>query len=216
MKGPYAGTQRAVLRLIPKGAQREAGRDDKRTPESNSAVGGASDSDHLTTNELAYAADIPPDAETYAKLRKDLGLPPAATGNDSVTKDGYRYQLIFGAEHGHGDHIHLGARWTGGGDVSASAGSYGLGGTTTPAASGIPSSGPGSASNGQETPQEAALRRLWKVDYVNDPPKPYLEQVTGEPADPRLPEEATGDYGLPTSVDTEALRRRLEEKYATL
>lgn len=140
--GAYAGSQRAVLELLPKGVRAE-GRNDKRTPAENAAVGGATASDHLTTNKASYAADIPPDPATYAGLRKKLGLPPAQTGMDSVTKDGYRYQLIFGAQYGHGDHIHLGAQWTGAAGTSVTAGAAMTGGTAPSATSGA-SSGPSS------------------------------------------------------------------------
>ena len=135
--GPWAGAQAKALAVIPK-ALRSEGRNDKRTPESNAAVGGSSTSDHLTTNEASYAADIPADAKAYAKIRKNLGLPPASSGSDTVTKDGYRYQLIFGSEYDHADHIHLGVAWTG---ESAPAGTT-LGGpvgtsTSSPIASGV-------------------------------------------------------------------------------
>lgn len=146
--GKWAGSERAVLELIPKGVRAE-GRGDKRTPAENSSVGGAADSDHLTTNAKAYAADIPPDPKVYASLRKKLGLPKAATGSDTVTRGGYRYQLIFGAQYDHGDHIHLGAEWIGagvpsgtvlGGSVGSSGGVLTSAPTTT--SSGTPSTQP--------------------------------------------------------------------------
>jgi hypothetical protein len=141
--GGWAGSKKAALSLIPRNVRAE-GRGDKRTPEENSAVGGAANSDHLTTNTKAYAADIPPDAKTYAKLRKELGLPPASTGEDTVTKDGYRYQLIFGSQYGHGDHIHVGATWVGAGVPEGTiAGGYGSGTGGTVTSGGATGTSPG-------------------------------------------------------------------------
>jgi hypothetical protein len=44
-----------------------------------------------------------------------------------VTRDGYRYQLIFGAQYDHADHIHFGAEWVGAGVPSGTV----LGGSTS-------------------------------------------------------------------------------------
>lgn len=121
LSGAWAGAKKSVLQHIPKGARAE-GRDDKRTPAENTAVGGAANSDHLTTKTNAYGADIDPDLRTYHKIQKRLGLPQTNSGSQTVTKDGYRYQLIFGAEYGHEDHIHLGAEWVGGGSSAPAPG----------------------------------------------------------------------------------------------
>jgi hypothetical protein len=142
--GAWAGSKRAVMKVVPK-AIRAEGRDDKRTPAENSAVGGSSTSDHLTTNEAAYAADLPPDDAVAQKIAKRLGM-ESHTGTNEVTKNGYRYQLIW-QDAGHYDHIHIGATWTGekappgtsfGGPASVGGGTA-TGGTTTSAPTGATS-----------------------------------------------------------------------------
>lgn len=91
---------------------------------SNAAVGGSSDSDHLEGGGGgAYkgreAVDLPTTAAQggwtqYKKTAKRLGLKPAANGfTQGTVKIGgqkYRVQVIFGDEHNHGDHIHVGVR----------------------------------------------------------------------------------------------------------
>ncbi|MGH2761393.1 MAG: hypothetical protein ACRDLD_02240 [Thermoleophilaceae bacterium] len=108
--GSWKGSKRAVLEVVPKGARAE-GRDDKRTPEENTSVGGSISSDHLTTRTSSYAADLPPEDKTARRIAKRLGM-ASHTGTNEVVKDGYRYQLIWQDE-GHYDHIHLGAEWVG-------------------------------------------------------------------------------------------------------
>jgi hypothetical protein len=125
--GPYAGSQKKVLQALPKKI-RDEGRHDSRSPEVNAATPGASPtSDHLTTNTGAYAADIPGTlddgvTDKYAKqIAKHLGMKGHRRTN-TITKDGYRYQLIWQDE-GHWNHIHLGAKWVGGGDIPPSSAS---------------------------------------------------------------------------------------------
>lgn len=124
--GPWEGAQRAVLSKVPRSFRPE-GRGDKRTPAENTSVGGSSTSDHLTTNRASYAADLPADDKLARRIAKNLGL-KSHTGTQTVTKDGYRYQLIW-QDKGHYDHIHLGAQWTGqpssGGTASPATGTGG-------------------------------------------------------------------------------------------
>jgi hypothetical protein len=108
--GPWAGSQKAVLSKVPQ-ATRPEGRGDKRTPEENSSVGGATNSDHLTTNQRSYAADLPAEDGVARHIAKKLGL-SSHTGTNQVVKNGYQYTLIWQDE-GHYDHIHLGAEYVG-------------------------------------------------------------------------------------------------------
>lgn len=151
-KGPWEGAQRAVLSVVPK-AVRSEGRGDKRTPEENASVGGATASDHLTTNTGSYAADLPPDDAVARKIAKRLGM-ASHTGTNEVTKNGYRYQLIW-QDAGHYDHIHLGAQWTGEG-ASPSASSAGTGAGVS---MGTTSSGGTTTSSGKGTTTTKKARR---------------------------------------------------------
>jgi hypothetical protein len=108
--GPWAGAQKAVLSKVPEGVRAE-GRGDKRTPAENSSVGGATNSDHLTTNLKSYAADLPADDATARHIAQKLGL-SSHTGTNQIVKDGYQYTLIWQDE-GHYDHVHFGAEWVG-------------------------------------------------------------------------------------------------------
>lgn len=129
LPGPWSGAQRAALRVIPKNFHPDA-KGDKRTPAENASVGGSSTSDHLTTDTASYAADLPADDALARRIASRLGM-ASHTGTQEITKNGYRYQLIWQDE-GHYDHIHLGAEWTGapssmpsgssGGPLSASGG----------------------------------------------------------------------------------------------
>lgn len=112
--GAWAGSKSKVREKLKGLVDPSEFKDDKRTPEENAAVGGATGSRHLTTMKKAFAADIPPDPKVYQELRGRLGLPKGpTTGNDEVVIDGYAYRLIFGEEFDHGDHIHLDAEWMG-------------------------------------------------------------------------------------------------------
>lgn len=112
-KAKWGGAVDAIHAVVPKefwGAMRG----DKRTPSENASVGGASDSDHLTTNTQTFAGDFSVPSEITEEqawklaraAAKKLGVPP--TGTQTVEKDGYRYQLIWQDE-GHYDHVHIGA-----------------------------------------------------------------------------------------------------------
>ena len=138
LSGPYMGSQRAVLKALPKG-RRDEGRDDKRDPAENASVGGSKGSDHLTTNESTYASDIPGrlnDGHTddeAKKIAKRLGM-KGHRGTNTVVKDGYRYQLIW-QDKGHFDHIHLGADRVdapNSAPTSSGGGSAGMGGVRAP------------------------------------------------------------------------------------
>jgi uncharacterized membrane protein YgcG len=134
--GPWAGSQKAVLSKVPE-ATRPEGRGDKRTPAENSSVGGATNSDHLTTNQRSYAADLPAQDSVAQHIAKKLGM-GSHTGTNQVVKNGYQYTLIWQDE-GHYDHIHLGAEYVGKGIPP---------GTTLGGPSGSSTSGGGSISSG--------------------------------------------------------------------
>ncbi len=88
----------------------------KRTPRENAAVGGSPTSDHLTTNKSSYATDLIGDnLEAGARrVAKKLGIPNYQPNRIyTVTRGGYRIQLIFGAKVGHDDHVHVGAERVG-------------------------------------------------------------------------------------------------------
>ena len=95
----------------------------KRTPEENAAVGGATDSDHLTTNTTTYAVDLPATGEQGANIAQTmhdrLGLnEPLQTGTynwyTSSKFPGTRFQVLWEVE-GHFDHVHVGGERTDGG-----------------------------------------------------------------------------------------------------
>ncbi len=159
--GQWAGSQKAVLNLVPKSVRAE-GRGDKRTPEENASVGGATNSDHLTTNEKSYAADLPADDATAQTIAKRLGM-GSHTGTNQVVKDGYQYTLIW-QDAGHYDHIHIGAEWVGKGvppgttlgGSSGSSGGSSSGGSTS---SGGSSSGGTSTSGGTDKKDKGAGAR---------------------------------------------------------
>lgn len=87
----------------------------KRTPAENSAVGGASDSDHLTTNRNAFAIDISAVGKAgdriVNRLAKRLGVKPnRLTGTYApIYRGKYRIQILWRVE-GHYDHVHVGVR----------------------------------------------------------------------------------------------------------
>lgn len=93
-----------------------------RSPASNAAVGGASDSDHLEGGGAGRGReglDLPTTPgqggwERYAEVVRHLGLTPDKGGftQGTIDRDGrkFRVQIIFGEQHGHGDHIHVGFR----------------------------------------------------------------------------------------------------------
>lgn len=112
--GEWAGTKRILLSAA-KGIPISS---TKRTPAHNAEIGGSPTSDHLTTNENAFATDLPttdgvPIAE---KVTKRLGIKGWTAGNyDWYTTPkypGYRFQVLWEVE-GHYDHVHVGAEWTG-------------------------------------------------------------------------------------------------------
>lgn len=111
----WGGSVGAIQAVVPQ-KYWYAMRGDKRTPDENTAVGGAADSDHLTTNTNSFGADFSfpsddlteDDAWKIARAVADnLGL-ESETGLQTVDKGGVRYQLIWQAE-GHYDHVHVGA-----------------------------------------------------------------------------------------------------------
>lgn len=97
-----------LRRGLPKGSG-------KRTPAHNAAVGGSPTSDHLTTHTLTFARDFPTfSGEDDARaLAHALGFsswqPNSYTTYDKVI-DGhtFRFQILWGAAIGHGDHVHVG------------------------------------------------------------------------------------------------------------
>ena len=141
LPGPYMGSQRAVLKALPK-AIRDEGRNDKRDPAENDKVGGSKSSDHLTTNESTYASDIPGTLEDghtddeAKKIAKRLGM-KGHRGTNTVVKDGYRYRLIWQAK-GHYNHIHLGADRV---DAPNSAPTSSGGGSSSPTTGGVRATG---------------------------------------------------------------------------
>lgn len=117
LKGAWAGTRSIALRA----AKGLAITSKKRTPAENVAVGGATESDHLTTKKDAFAVDMPAtgaELDSIAgKLHKRLKLrEPLAVGTynwyTSEKYPGYRFQILAHVE-GHEDHAHLGVEWTG-------------------------------------------------------------------------------------------------------
>jgi hypothetical protein len=93
-----------------------------RTVAGNRAVGGSGDSDHLEERGAfkgREALDLPTTPETggwaqYRKVVRQLGGKPNANGFTEFTirrgEKLFRVQAIFGAEHDHKDHIHVGFR----------------------------------------------------------------------------------------------------------
>lgn len=112
LDGAWAGS-RSVAMSVVKGLPWGSG---KRTPAENAAVGGAPDSDHLTTNKTTFAADLGAGsevAETVAKRLKLSGWAPGTYERFTSPKfPGYSFQLLWEVE-GHYDHVHLGVEWTG-------------------------------------------------------------------------------------------------------
>lgn len=112
LDGAWAGSRKAVMDVV-KGLPWGSG---KRTPAENAAVGGATESDHLTTKKNAFAADLGPGtdvAETIAKRLKLSGWAPGTYERFTSPKyPGYTFQLLWEVE-GHYDHVHIGAEWTG-------------------------------------------------------------------------------------------------------
>ncbi len=91
----------------------------KRTPAENAAVGGAADSDHLTTNTTSSAADYPTNdgAEAANALGRAMGRNGDSVGTYdrfTVVADGYAFstQILWAVE-GHYDHIHVGIQLDG-------------------------------------------------------------------------------------------------------
>lgn len=139
LRGAWAGTENILLKAT-KGFDISS---TKRTPAENAAVGGAEDSDHLTSNKNTFATDLPTtDGRPIAeKVAKRLGFEQQWTpGNydwyTSKKYPGYRFQLLWEVE-GHYDHVHVGAEYTGedllpgtylGGPVAGSSGGGGSGG----------------------------------------------------------------------------------------
>lgn len=89
----------------------------KRSPAQNADVGGAADSDHLTTNTRTYAVDYPTTSgEAAARaLARELGWSgwaPNSYARHTITVGGRRFvvQILWGADIEHGDHVHVGIR----------------------------------------------------------------------------------------------------------
>lgn len=89
-----------------------------RSPEHNAAIGGAKDSDHLDHDDRT-ARDYPVRGEkgwaSYRRIVESHGLKPDKDGftEGIVMVDGkkVRVQVIYGEQHGHGDHVHTGYRY---------------------------------------------------------------------------------------------------------
>lgn len=110
--GGQAGTVGIIRPLSKLAKSMGLGVSGERSPAHNAAVGGASDSDHLSTNKRATARDVsgdPAAMDRYAKkVAKRLGF-KTHKGLQTKVKNGYRYQLIWQAA-GHYDHVHVSAR----------------------------------------------------------------------------------------------------------
>lgn len=209
--GPWKGAQKAVIGVVPKGV-REEGRGDKRSPGENDSVGGSSDSDHLTTNDASYAADLPANDKVARRIAKKLGL-PSHTGTQSVVRDGYRYQLIW-QDSGHFDHIHLGARWVGSegaGQYSASSGGTpAIGGTSAPAipsggsggggAARAPASGTGASARAGRRSRRRKSQRKFLEELLDRPPIFTTPQALSE-AEARKVRQATRRKVRPAQVE---------------
>lgn len=114
--GGYAGTE-AIVKQLADPVAAKAGikaSNYKRTPAENAAVGGAPDSDHLTTNKRSFAADYPTtNGERLAhQLARAVGIKDFTTGNYNryTVKIGgrqFRVQILWNVE-GHHDHVHFG------------------------------------------------------------------------------------------------------------
>lgn len=90
----------------------------KRTPAENAAVGGSPTSDHLTTHTMTMARDFPTfagedDARALAKALGYGGWQPNSYTTFDIHVDGhtFRVQILWGAEIGHSDHVHVGVAW---------------------------------------------------------------------------------------------------------
>ncbi len=87
----------------------------KRTPAENAAVGGARNSDHLTTRTTTAARDFPTftgedDARALAKAMGITTWQPDEHQFFELPLDGHRFrvQILWGARIDHGDHVHVG------------------------------------------------------------------------------------------------------------
>jgi hypothetical protein len=84
----------------------------ERTPEQNAAVGGASGSDHLSTNRWASAVDAKyGTGKTIAKRLGIRGWKPGTYDRHTITVDGRRFSVqILEDVEGHYDHTHVGVQ----------------------------------------------------------------------------------------------------------
>ena len=91
-----------------------------RTVERNAAVGGATHSDHIKGDSIpSWARDYGgTDRKAQARgarvIANKLGIKLTGSFTTAETKIGgrrARVQIIYGAEHNHGDHLHWGVRW---------------------------------------------------------------------------------------------------------
>jgi hypothetical protein len=87
----------------------------KRTPAHNASIGGAVNSDHLTTKTTTAARDFPTfagedDARALAKAMGIDGWKPNAFTTFPLSSGGhgFRAQILWGAGIDHGDHVHVG------------------------------------------------------------------------------------------------------------
>lgn len=110
--GGQAGTAAQAHELSRLAKKMGLGVSGERSPSHNASVGGAADSDHLTTNKRATARDVSGSQQAmdrYARrVAKKLGF-KTHKGLQTKVKNGYRYQLIWQAA-GHYDHVHVGVR----------------------------------------------------------------------------------------------------------
>lgn len=228
VKGEWAGTKDILLNVT-KGFSITS---EKRTPAENASVGGAEDSDHLTTNTNTYATDLPASGaelnqigSTVAKRLRIKGWTP---GNynwyTSPRFPGYRFQILSEVD-GHFDHVHAGAEWTGedlppgtmyGGVVSGGGGSASVSAVSGMAASSYATATGQSVKSvrkkvrsGELTPQQIykKLERLG-VGVGGDKGRPS-DRAAEEPH--RVLDELKEKYGSGAPVPTRAAERKAKQ-----
>jgi hypothetical protein len=92
----------------------------KRTPQHNAEVGGAENSDHLTTRTETFARDFPTfSGEAAARALAaafgwhDWSANSYATFDFHLGGHTFQIQILWGAEIQHGDHVHVGIELVG-------------------------------------------------------------------------------------------------------
>lgn len=115
--GAWAGSKDLVLRSV-RGHQLSS---TKRTPAEHAAQGGHEDSDHLTTKETAFAADVPVRNSNQGKriakeAARRLGVSWKFNTNHtypSMKHRGYYVQIVHGPKVDHANHVHVGVEFIG-------------------------------------------------------------------------------------------------------